>query len=284
MEFVIITGMSGAGKSRAVDAMEDMGFFCVDNLPAKLILTFYELSLEAHREHVAIVTDTRGGDLFSGFLETMDSMKTAGYSYKILFLDASDYVLINRFKETRRKHPLADPFLGSVEQAVQLERDILRTVRIQADYIVDTSSISPAQLKSRLSSIFLNESGETLSIHCMSFGFKYGVPAEADLVFDVRCFPNPFYIEELRELTGLDEAVREYVINAKETQGFLLHLFSMIDYMLPLYREEGKSQLVVAIGCTGGHHRSVAIAQALYSHLQEKKQKRVSVTHRDIHR
>ena len=283
MEFLIVTGLSGAGKSRAVDALEDIGFYCVDNIPPKLIPTFYDLCAKAGNtfSRVAVVTDIRGGDMFSSLFETLDDLKNEDKHYRILFLDANDYVLINRFKETRRKHPLAENNLGSLEQAVKLEREILRPVREKADYIIDTSFLSPAQLKERISNLFLGDSSQALMVHCVSFGFKYGIPTEADLVFDVRCLPNPFYIEELKHLTGLDEPVYSYVMKWEQTQGFLQRFLSLIDYMLPLYRSEGKSQLFVGIGCTGGKHRSVALAQLLYNHLLEKGQ-RASVHHRDI--
>ena len=283
MEFLIITGLSGAGKSRAIDALEDIGFYCVDNIPPKLIIAFYEMSKQAKGtlSRVAVVTDIRGGDMFSSLFETLDQMKSENKEYKILFLDANDSVLMNRFKETRRKHPLVENCLGSLEQAVKLERDVLKPVRECADYIIDTSYLSPAQLKERISSLFLGDSSDALMIHCVSFGFKYGIPAESDLVFDVRCLPNPYYVENLRNLTGLDEPVRSYVMKWEQTQGFIERFLNLIDYMIPLYCNEGKSQLVIAIGCTGGHHRSVALAQLLYNHLLEQN-RRTSVNHRDI--
>lgn len=281
MEFLLVTGMSGAGKSRAIDALEDIGFFCVDNLPPELILTFYALSEQAGMERVAVVTDIRGGKLFGGLLKTLEEMKAAGNSYRILFFDADDDVLIHRYKETRRKHPLANQFLGSVEQAVATERNMLRPIRDMADYIFDTSLISSAQLKNRITGLFFEETGGSMSIQCISFGFKHGLPKEADLVFDVRCLPNPFYVEELRELTGLDKLVFDYVMQAPETKGFVTRLFDLVDYMVPLYVAEGKSQLVIAIGCTGGHHRSVAVAQSLCDHLCETGSRAVA-NHRDI--
>ena len=283
MEFVIVTGLSGAGKSRAVDALEDIGFYCVDNIPPTLIATFYDLCRQSkeHFSRVAVVTDIRGGDMFDSLFSVLDKMRNEGKFYKILFLDARDEVLCRRYKETRRRHPLAENQLGSVPQAVKLERQILKPVRERADYIIDTSLISPAQLKERISGLFLQDSSSSLAVNCMSFGFKYGAPAEADLVFDVRCLPNPFYIEELKNLTGLDEPVRKYVMQSDATKGFVEHFLSLIDYMIPLYRVEGKSQLVIAIGCTGGKHRSVTLAQLLYNHLMEQNE-RVSVHHRDI--
>lgn len=285
MEFLIVTGLSGAGKSRAVNALEDIGFFCADNIPPKIIPTFYELSQQAKGSlsHVAVVTDVRGGDMFSSLIETLNKMIKENKDYKILFLDAKDYILVNRFKETRRKHPLAENCLGSLEQAVKLERDVLRPVKERADYIIDTSFLSPAQLKERISSLFLGDASDALMIHCVSFGFKYGIPQESDLVFDVRCLPNPFYVEKLKNLTGLDEPVRDYVMKWDQTKGFVQKCFDLIDYMIPLYCDEGKSQLVIAIGCTGGHHRSVTLTQLLYSHLLGRDL-RASVSHRDIHK
>ncbi len=285
MDFIIVTGLSGAGKTRAINALEDIGFFCADNIPPKLIETFYEMTQQSHGSlsHVAVVTDIRGGDMFSTLLSTLDRMNARQKEYKILFLDANDYVLINRFKETRRKHPLADNCLGSLEQAVKLERDVLRPVKERADYVIDTSYLSPAQLKERISSLFLGDASDAMKIHCISFGFKFGMPTEADLVFDVRCLPNPFYVEGLKHLTGLDKPVQDYVLSSDETKGFVSRLFSLVDYMIPLYCNEGKSQLVIAIGCTGGHHRSVTLAQVLYEHLMEQNL-RASVNHRDIQR
>ncbi len=285
MDFIIVTGLSGAGKTRAINALEDIGFFCADNIPPKLIETFYEMTQQSHGalSHVAVVTDIRGGDMFSALLSTLDSMNAEQKEYKILFLDANDYVLINRFKETRRKHPLADNCLGSLEQAVKLERDVLRPVKERADYVIDTSYLSPAQLKERISGLFLGDASDAMKIHCISFGFKFGMPTEADLVFDVRCLPNPFYVESLKHLTGLDKPVRDYVLESEETKGFVSRLFSLVDYMIPLYCNEGKSQLVIAIGCTGGHHRSVTLAQVLYEHLMEQNL-RASVNHRDVQR
>ncbi|MDD3260693.1 MAG: RNase adapter RapZ [Oscillospiraceae bacterium] len=282
MDFIIVTGLSGAGKSRAVHAMEDIGFYCMDNIPPKLIPAVYDLCMQAKDSlsRVAVVTDIRGGGMFSSLFETLEGLRLEHKTYKILFLDASDTVLINRFKETRRKHPLSED-TTSLDQAVKLEREILRPVRELADYIIDTSLLSPAQLKERISSLFLGDATSALQIHCMSFGFKFGMATEADLVFDVRCLPNPYYVEELRHKTGLDAPVRDYVLKWDQTKGFISRLFDLIDYMIPLYCDEGKSQLVIAIGCTGGHHRSVTIAQLLYEHLVEKGF-RASVNHRDI--
>lgn len=283
MEFVILTGLSGAGKTRAMHAMEDIGFYCVDNLPPALIPVFYDLcdKSEGMQQRIAVVTDTRGGELFKSFFSALETLKAQNRTYKILFMDAADSVLVNRFQETRRKHPLAEAMQGSLEQAVRLEREMLRPVKEISDYVIDTSSIPVAKLKSRISDLFLQNDNDAIAVHCISFGFKHGLPLAADLVFDVRCLPNPFYIPELRPLTGLDEPVREYVMQCKETEGFKTRFADMIDYMLPLYVQEGKSQLVIAVGCTGGHHRSVALAQYMHDHLAEKGL-RTSVTHRDM--
>ncbi len=283
MEFVVVTGLSGAGKTRAMHSMEDIGFFCVDNLPPALIPVFYDLCIKSEglMGRVAVVTDTRGGELFKSFFTAMEALKRDKKPYKILFLDSSDAVLVRRFKETRRKHPLSDDLNGSLEQAVKLEREMLKPVKECSDYVIDTSGVSPAQLKTRISELFLSSPSDSLAVHCISFGFKFGIPMEADLVFDVRCLPNPFYDEALRPQTGLDAPVRDYVMEKEETKGFVARFTDMIDYLLPLYAKEGKSQLVIAVGCTGGHHRSVALAQFMCDYLGEKGVK-TSVTHRDI--
>lgn len=283
MEFVIVTGMSGAGKTRAMHALEDIGFFCVDNLPPELIPVFYELCVKSDSMtgRVAVVTDTRGGELFKSFFSALETLKRAQRPYKILFLDCAEPVLVNRFQETRRRHPLADGLNGSLEQSVKLEREMLRPVKEASDYVIDTSGVSPAQLKTRISELFLVEAEDSLAVHCISFGFKFGIPLESDLIFDVRCLPNPFYDKKLRPLTGLDQPIIDYVMEKEETKGFVRRWIDMIDYLLPLYNKEGKSQLVIAVGCTGGHHRSVALAQFLCDDLL-KKGIRSSVTHRDI--
>ncbi|MCI8497060.1 MAG: RNase adapter RapZ [Clostridiales bacterium] len=283
MDFVIVTGLSGAGKTRAVNAFEDIGYYCVDNIPPKLVSKFAELCLQSNDKisKVAIVMDARGGELFSSFFEGLEDLKRQGCDYKILFLDAQDEVLIRRYKETRRRHPLANTFGTSVEKCVEFERELLLPMRARADYIIDTSFLSPAQLKERITGLFLGDSVQGMMIQCMSFGFKYGSPSEADLVFDVRCLPNPFYIDELKRKTGLDKPVRDYVFQFDQTTGFLTRLYDMIDYLIPLYTTEGKSQLVIGIGCTGGKHRSVSIAEALCQHLVSGG-RRAMVNHRDI--
>lgn len=281
MEFVVVTGLSGAGKTQAMHSMEDIGFFCVDNLPPALIPVFYDLCVksEGNMGRVAVVTDTRGGELFKSFFTAMETLKQEGKPYKTLFLDASDEVLVRRFKETRRKHPL--DLGGSLEQAVRLERDMLGPMRGCSDYVIDTTACAPARLKGRIAELFLACSSDSMPVFCVSFGFKFGIPMEADLVFDVRCLPNPFYDKELRPKTGLDPEVRDYVMDNDEARGFAARLTDLMDYLLPLYEKEGKSQLVVAVGCTGGRHRSVAMAQYLGDYLSAKGVK-AGASHRDI--
>ena len=283
MEFVIVTGLSGAGKSRSIDALEDSGFYCVDNLPPSMISVFYDLCQMSSGmpQRIAVVTDTRGGELFKSFFDALAVLESQGRTYKILFLDASDSVLVNRYQETRRKHPLAESVLGSLENAVKLEREMLKPVKERADYIINTSSIKPQTLKNRITKMFADAENGPMIVHCMSFGFKHGLPTESDLVFDVRCLANPFYIEELKKKTGLDDEVSDYVMSHNESQIFLKQIIDMIDFTIPLYQKEGKSQLVISLGCTGGHHRSVTFARKIEEHLKEKAIK-CTVNHRDI--
>lgn len=283
MEFVIVTGLSGAGKVSALHILEDIGFYCVDNIPSVLVSTFYELckkAVDPKMQRVAVGIDIRAEQTFNDIFNTLSKIDKES-KCKILFIDARDDVIIRRFKENRRKHPLVEKCSGSVKRAILVEREKLRAMRDKADYIIDTSFLLPAQLKERLSSLFLTQNSNALIVTCMSFGFKYGIPTEADIVFDVRCLPNPFYVEKLKNLTGLDREVKDYVMRWKQTNGFVDRLFSLIDFMLPLYCDEGKSQLVIAIGCTGGKHRSVALTQNLCDHLLENGNKASSV-HRDI--
>ncbi len=283
MEFVIVTGLSGAGKSRAINALEDIGFYCVDNMPPKLLPKFAELCLQSRDKlsRVAIVIDARGGELFRDLFESLEELKQQGGDYKLLFLECNDQVLARRYKETRRQHPLAGENGGSVVAAIAQERALLKTARARTDYLIDTSLLSPAQLKERITALFLGDSHTGMVVQCMSFGFKYGYPAEADLVMDVRCLPNPFYVDTLKHKTGLDEDVRRFVLDRDETRGFQTRLYDLVDYLLPLYSEEGKSQLVIAIGCTGGKHRSVALTEELAKHIIAGG-RRVMVNHRDI--
>lgn len=265
MEFLIISGLSGAGKSRAASVMEDLGYFCVDNLPVPLIPKFAELGMGGNGEYdrVVLVTDIRGGTNFAGLFQALERLKDMKCGYRILFMDASDATIIKRYKETRRAHPLGDE-CASLEQAIELERKVLAPVREQADWVVDTTGLTLGQLRSKLLSLFSKGKEEgKMEVHVMSFGFKHGVPMEADLVFDVRFLPNPYYVQELRSLTGLDEGVRNYVFSSPQSHEFLKRLIDFVTYLLPCYAEEGKTSLVIAVGCTGGHHRSVAIAHAL---------------------
>ena len=283
MDFVIVTGMSGAGKSRAVDALEDIGFYCIDNMPPKLISKFAEICLQSDGKisRVAIVTDVRGGELFQGLFDELDHLKDQEFSYKLMFLDASDAVLMRRYKETRRRHPLLDVVHGSIENALKSERLLLKPARERADYIIDTTHLSAAQLKERISNIFLDNIMTGMLINCTSFGFKYGPATEADLVFDIRCLPNPFYVDELKKQTGLDQPVRDYVMKWPQSIELLNKIVDLVDFLIPYYLDEGKSQLVIAFGCTGGKHRSVTFAEYLYKHLSDKGHK-VTVNHRDI--
>lgn len=285
MEFIIITGLSGAGKSVAMRNLEDIDFYCVDNIPPILIPTFYELcekSGDIKMQHVAVVIDIRVGDTFDKVFDSLDTLRQQNKNYKILFLDAANDTLLRRFRETRRKHPLSDSYLGSTEDAVNLERRLLRPLKERADYVIDTSLLSTTQLKERITALFMGDASLGMTINCMSFGFKYGMPSEADLLFDVRCLPNPFYIPELKPLTGLDEQVFDYVMKWEQSKGFAERMINLIDFSLPLYLKEGKSQLVVAIGCTGGKHRSVTLTRVLYKHLTEDDQHKVTIHHRDI--
>ena len=285
MEFVIISGLSGAGKSRAASAMEDMGFFCVDNLPAPLIPKFAKLGMGGNGEYdrVVLVTDIRGGTNFEGLFQALDSLKAMKCEYRILFMDATDATIIKRYKETRRSHPLAEE-CASLAQAIELERKMLAPLREKADYIVDSSNLTLGKLRGKLRELFAR-GGETgdMEVRVTSFGFKHGILMEADLVFDVRFLPNPYYVPELRPLTGLDEGVREYVFAAEQSREFLQRLTDFVSYLLPRYKEEGKTSLVIAVGCTGGHHRSVAVAHALAETFRQQNWP-VTESHRDIGR
>lgn len=284
MEFILISGMSGAGKSKAASFMEDMDFFCVDNLPAPLITKFAELGMAGGGEYerVVLVTDVRGGTSFDGLFRALDTLKEMKCSYRILFMDASDETIIKRYKETRRSHPLIEE-CTSLEQAIALERKMLQPLREKAEYIIDTTALSTAKLKGELRRLFVSGEREQgrMDLRVISFGFKHGVPMEADLVFDVRFLPNPYYLPELRQKTGLDASVREYVFNSPTTHEFLSRLKEFTGWLLPRYEEEGKTVLVVAVGCTGGHHRSVAIAHDLAEHYRGLGYQ-VSENHRDL--
>ncbi len=285
MNLVIVTGLSGAGKSQAANALEDMGYYCVDNIPPAIISAFVDLSKRESEglSKLAIVTDMRGGNMFSDIEPVLRDLKLKGVEYRILFLDASDDVLIRRYKENRRKHPLCDMEGLSLSDAVKLEREKLSSIRAQADFYVDTSLISNTQLKTILTETFLKSAVGGLRILCKSFGFKYGIDVDADNVFDVRCLPNPFYVEKLKLKTGLEKEVSDYVMNSEDSENFKNAVFDFADFTVPLYIKEGKSQLVISFGCTGGKHRSVTFAELLCSHLKEKGYN-ASAIHRDINK
>ena len=285
MEFVIISGLSGAGKSKAASIMEDMRFFCVDNLPAPLIPKFAELGMGGNGEYdrVVLVTDIRGGTRFDGLFQALDGLRAMQCEYRIVFMDASDQVIIRRYKETRRSHPLAEE-CSSLEEAIALEREMLAPLKEKADWVIDTSGLSTRALKGALLRMFSKNSAErSMEVRVMSFGFKHGIPAEADLVFDVRFLPNPYYVAELRPLTGLDPGVRDYALSSRQSQEFLEKLKEFVCYLLPRYVEEGKTSLTVAVGCTGGHHRSVAVAHALADTIRGLNYP-VNESHRDMGR
>lgn len=285
MKFLVVTGLSGSGKSGVINVLEDIGYYCIDNIPPQLIPKFAEICIKSENmiHNVAIVTDIRGGELFLELDEGIAYFKENDIDYKILFLDASDDVLVRRYKETRRRHPLDEQSHGSLMRAISAERQVLMPVRAKADYYIDTSDLSMAQLKENVYSLFLDNPNDSMVVKVMSFGFKFGCAREADLVFDVRCLPNPFYIPELKQHTGLEECVRDYVMSFEQSKQFLAKLTDMIDFLLPLYHSEGKSQLVIAFGCTGGKHRSVTFAEEIFNHLQEKGI-RSRICHKDINK
>lgn len=282
IRFVIITGLSGAGKSQAVHSFEDLGYFCIDNLPPLLIPKFAELAAQSGGKisRIALVSDVRGGEFFASLREALSSLKGVGLDYEILFLEADDDVLIRRFKETRRRHPLA--FMGSISEGIREERRLLADIRAQADKVIDTSELTPQQLKEEITSLYSPDAREEhILITLVAFGFKYGIPLDADLVFDVRFLPNPHYVEHLRPLTGNHEDVKNYVWKWTITHKFFHKLVDLIDFLVPCYVKEGKPQLVIAVGCTGGKHRSVAIVGELEKILKGKNYK-VITEFRDI--
>ena len=283
MDLLIVTGMSGAGKTVAVNELEDMGYFCVDNIPCALVGDFVRLCAASPvTGRIALVTDFRSGDQFRSFPQQLEELRRQGHRCRILMLEADNSVILRRYKENRRRHPLLEDGAQGLEAAIALERGFLTALRGQADYRIDTSLLAPAQLRERIEGLFGEENGK-LVVTCMSFGYKYGAPAEADLLFDVRCLPNPFYIPNLREKTGLEQEVRQYVLAAPQAQGLVQRLESLLDYLLPLYLAEGKCRLIVGFGCTGGQHRSVTFAELFQGKLLEKGW-RVSVSHRDVFR
>ncbi|WP_066896181.1 RNase adapter RapZ [Clostridium nigeriense] len=283
MRFIIVTGLSGAGKTEATRSLEDMGYFCVDNLPPKLIPKFAEACVQSQGkiDKVALVIDIRGGIFFDDLFESLIYLKKQDFKYEILFLDASDEVLVKRFKETRRSHPLAP---GSrIITGINEERKRLREVKDRADIIIDTSKYAIKDLREEMTKNYgdVKQPQKQLSVTILSFGFKYGIPVDSDLVFDVRFIPNPFYIPELKPYSGNDEPVRRYVLQQEETKGFIKRTDDLLEFLIPNYKKEGKRQLIISIGCTGGRHRSVAIANALYESLANRNYN-ISVEHRDI--
>ena len=280
MKLVIVTGMSGAGKTIALKMLEDMGFYCVDNLPIPLADKFVQLAAGGRGiSQAALGVDIRGGEE----LGELDSVLKDWRDFKVLFLDASDEALIKRYKETRRSHPLAGA--GRIDQGIAMERERLEFLRRDADYIIDTSRLLTRELRQELEKIFVkNQAFRSMFITVLSFGFKYGIPQDGDLVFDVRFLPNPYYVEELRPLTGEDERIQTYVKQGGTAEEFLAKLYDLVDFLIPNYISEGKNQLVIAVGCTGGKHRSVTIARELYAHLKERDEYGIRLEHRDIGR
>ncbi|MCI2048924.1 MAG: RNase adapter RapZ [Lachnospiraceae bacterium] len=283
MRIVVVTGMSGSGKNTAIKMLEDQGYYCVDNLPLRLIDKFMELLFAPGSEisKVCIGLDVRSDASFEYVMNVLQKLKEKGYNYEILFMDASDETLIRRYKESRRAHPLAPD--GRVEDGIEKERRILEDIKAHANYVIDTSNLLTRELKEELVKIFQeNQNYNSLFVSILSFGFKYGIPTDADLVFDVRFLPNPFYIDEMKHLTGNDALVHDYVMSFPQTQEFMKKLDDMVTYLIPFYVKEGKNQLVIAIGCTGGQHRSVTIADELYKALKDKGDYGLKLYHRDV--
>ena len=287
MEFVIISGMSGAGKTSALHIMEDIGYYCVDNIPTSLLQTLYKLckdSSDKAMKRVAVVVDVRGNGDYEVMYDDLENFKKNNEGVSILYIDAKVDSLIVRYKETRRRHPLTERLKdGSVAAAVKEEQRLLVPVKTLADYSIDTTFMSIKQLRERIISMFLENSSNSIMITFMSFGFKYGIPSDIDVLFDVRCLKNPFYVPELKNLTGNDRSVREFVFSNEEAQELLARMTSLIDFSLPLYIKEGKSHLTIGFGCTGGKHRSVSFANVVYNHIKELDYS-VNVYHRDIKR
>lgn len=283
MKFVILTGMSGAGKSTALKMMEDIGYFCVDNLPIALIEKFAELAgvSDSELQKVAVGIDIRSGQSLGELQDVLDKLNQAGKSFDILYLDSGDEVLVKRYKETRRSHPLAGG--ERVDKGIREERKRLEFLKKQADYIVDTSNMLTRELKAELEKIFIqNQDYKNLFVTVLSFGFKYGIPTDSDLVFDVRFLPNPYYVEGLRKKTGNDKEIQDFVLQYKEAGQFLDKLEDMVRFLIPNYIAEGKTQLVISVGCTGGKHRSVTLANALYERLCHEQSFGIKIEHRDI--
>ncbi len=285
MRFLIVTGMSGSGKSRAMDALEDIGYYCVDNVPPSLLKEFTNLFLKtnATADKVAFGVDIRSGEFYSQLGAELRALREGDINCQVLFLDAEDNVLLSRYKETRRKHPLLDSCSGILIDAIASERTLITPIRDLAEFFLDTSHMSPAELKEQIGNMFLHKPKYGLNILCVSYGTKHGSFTYADCCFDVRCLPNPFYIKELKNKTGLDDEVYNYVFGSEEACSILDKIKDLLDYTLPLYIKEGKSQIVIAFGCTGGNHRSVSFARAISEHLI-KEGYNVTVNHRDINK
>ncbi len=283
MRFVILTGMSGSGKSTAMKMMEDIGFFCVDNLPISFLEPFMDLAMGENSElqRVAVGIDIRSGRPIGELAEVLDRCRTTGRNVEVLFLDADDSVLLKRYKETRRSHPLAEN--DRLESGIEKERENLKILRDNATYILDTSNLLTRELKEELGRIFIdNRDYKNLFVTILSFGYKYGIPADSDLVFDVRFLPNPYYVEELRKKTGMDQEIKDFVMKYEEAHVFMDKLYDLVQFLLPNYVKEGKSKLVISIGCTGGKHRSVTLAEELYQRLSEDDRYGLKIVHRDI--
>lgn len=282
MEFLLITGMSGAGKSLALNYFEDRGYFCVDNLPPALISKFAELCLQSNLTKIALVSDIRGREFFNELFRELSQLEELGLNYNILFLEASDDILIRRYKESRRRHPLDNE--GRILEAIARERKLLEELRGKASKIIDTGELKKAELEEELNQLyFSDQDNNLLHISLISFGFKYGIPRDADLVIDVRFLPNPYYVESLRYQTGNDQDVQDYVLKWPVTEKFYQKFFDLVNFLLPEYQKEGKSHLAIAIGCTGGKHRSVTTVNKLAGFL-DKKSYNLSIEHRDINK
>ena len=282
MRFVVVTGMSGAGKLTAQKMLEDMGYYCVDNLPVQLIVKFAELLYDSERDKVVLGIDVRADQSFDEVKQALEEIKEKGYGYEMLFLDASDKTLLKRYKESRRNHPLS--MGGRVEEGIDRERKILEETKAGADYVIDTSHLLTRELREELESIFIkNENYKSLMVNITSFGFKHGILQDADLVFDVRFLPNPYYVDELKQKTGNDKEVQDFVLQFEETEIFLNKIKDLLDFLIPNYIKEGKNQLVIGVGCTGGKHRSVTLANEIYKALKnDDREYGVTLNHRDV--
>lgn len=283
MDLLILTGMSGSGKSRALSTLEDVGYYCIDNLPPQFLVNFTDFM--SHDDHfakrVAITIDARSKEMFAQLSDVLNELDSRQIPYSLLYLDCDDSVLLTRYKETRRIHPLMNEDVKHINEAICLERGILNPIRERADYYINTTLFTPTQLKERVMETFSTTEAGVMAINFVSFGFKYGILTDADLVFDVRCLPNPFYVKELKELTGNDRSVRDYVMSFTESRELLEKFESLLDFSIPLYQKEGKMQLVVGLGCTGGKHRSVTFARMLNEYFKNRGLK-VHISHRDI--